>query len=123
MKFTKLVFKNILRNRLRTMLTILSLVVSLFLIVTLGTILTEFDRATEESNPLRLATRHAVSLGFAMPMAHLQRIRSIPGVKDAMEFNWFGGIYKDPKNFFANFAVDAKRLRDIYPELKMSDAE
>lgn len=123
MKFAKLVFKNILRNRLRTLLTILSLVVSLFLIVTLGTILTEFDRGTDESNPLRLDTRHAVSLGFVMPMAHLQRIRAVPGVKDAMEFNWFGGIYKDERNFFANFAVDAKRLRGIVPELKMSDPE
>src|ERR1044071_4476965 len=123
MKFAKLVFKNILRNRLRTLLTIMSLVVSLFLIVTLGTILTEFDRGTEESNPLRLDTRHNVSLGFVLPMAHLERIRAVPGVKNAMEFNWFGGIYKDEKNFFANFAVDAKRLRDIFTELKMSDAE
>jgi len=123
MKFAKLVFKNILRNRLRTLLTILSLVVSLFLIVTLGTILTEFERNTEESNPLRLDTRHNVSLGFPMPMAHLQRIRAVPGVKDAMELNWFGGIYKDERNFFANFAVDAKRLGGIFTELKMSAAE
>ena len=123
MKFAKLVFKNILRNRLRTLLTILSLVVSLFLIVTLGTILTEFERNTEESNPLRLMSRHAVSLGFVLPMAHLERIRAVPGVKNAMEFNWFGGIYIDEKNFFANFAVDAKRLREIFTELKMSDAE
>lgn len=123
MKFAKLVFKNILRNRLRTLLTVLSLVVSLFLIVTLGTILTEFERNTEESNPLRLMSRHAVSLGFVLPMAHLERIRAVPGVKDAMEFNWFGGIYKDERNFFANFAVDAKRLRAIFTELKMSDAE
>jgi len=123
MKFAKLVFKNILRNKLRTLLTVLSLVVSLFLIVTLGTILTEFERNTQESNPLRLMSRHAVSLGFVLPMAHVERIRAVPGVKNAMEFNWFGGIYKDERNFFANFAVDAKRLRDIYTELKMSDAE
>ena len=123
MKFAKLVFKNILRNKLRTLLTVSSLVVSLFLIVTLGTIVTEFNRNAEESNPLRLMTRHAVSLGFVLPMAHVERIRSVPGVKNAMPFNWFGGIYKDEKNFFANFAVDASRLRDIFTELKMSDAE
>ena len=123
MKYAKLVFKNILRNKLRTLLTISSLVVSLFLIVTLGTIVTEFDRGAEESNPLRLMSRHAVSLGFVMPMAHVDRIRSVPGVKNAMPFNWFGGIYKDEKNFFANFAVDASRMKDIMTELKMSDAE
>jgi putative ABC transport system permease protein len=123
MKFAKLVFKNILRNKRRTLLTISSLVVSLFLIITLATILTEFDRGTDESNPLRLMSRHAVSLGFTLPISDLQRIRAMPGVKDAMPFNWFGGIYKDEKNFFANFAVDASRLKDIMTELKMPDSE
>jgi putative ABC transport system permease protein len=123
MKFAKLVLKNILRNKRRTLLTISSLVVSLFLIITLATILTEFDRGTDEASPVRLFSRHAVSLGFVIPMAHLQRIKTVPGVKEAMVFNWFGGIYKDEKNFFANFAVDASKLREIMSELKMSDAE
>lgn len=123
MKFAKLVFKNILRNKLRTALTLSSLVVSLFLIVTLATVLTEFDRGTSEANPYRLVTRHAVSLTFALPIADVERIRAVPGVKDAMPFSWFGGIWKDERNFFANFAVDPKRLRTIISELKMSDAE
>jgi putative ABC transport system permease protein len=123
MKFSKLVLKNILRNKRRTLLTISSLVVSLFLIITLATILTEFTRGSEKSNPLRLVTRHAVSLGFVLPVAHQQRIATVPGVKAVMPFSWFGGIYKDEKNFFANFAVDAPKLRDVMTELKMSDAE
>jgi len=123
MKYAKLIFKNILRNPLRSLLTILSLVVSLFLIVTLATILTEFDRGTEEASPLRLVSRHAVSLGFVIPMAHLQKIKTVPGVKEAMPFSWFGGIYKDERNFFANFAVDARKLREVRPEIKMSDAD
>jgi len=123
MKFSKLVLKNILRNKRRTLLTISSLVVSLFLIITLATILTEFTRGSEKSNPLRLVTRHAVSLGFVLPVAHQQRIATVPGVKAVMPFSWFGGIYKDEKNFFANFAVDAAKLRDVMTELKMSDAD
>jgi putative ABC transport system permease protein len=123
MKFAKLVFKNILRNKLRTLLTISSIVVSLFLIITLATIVTEFDRGGEEASPVRLVTRHSVSLGFFLPIAHLQRIETVPGVKAAMPFSWFGGIYKDEKNFFANFAIDARKLREIMSELKMSDAE
>ena len=123
MKFAKFVLKNILRNKRRTVLTLSSLAVSLFLMITLATILTEFDKGTDDTNPLRLATRHSVSLAFPMPMAHLQRIRSVQGVKDAMPFNWFGGIYKDERNFFANFGVDATRMRTILPELKMSEAE
>lgn len=123
MKFAKLILKNVLRNKRRTLLTISSLVVSLFLIISLATILTEFERGSQEASPLRLMTRHSVSLGFLLPMADLQRIEAVPGVKKAMPFTWFGGIYKDEKNFFANFAVDAKKLREILTELKMSDSE
>jgi len=123
MKFAKLIFKNILRNKRRTLLTISSLVVSLFLIITLATVLTELERGTDQANPLRSVSRHAVSLAFPLPIAHLERIKSVPGVKDAMPFSWFGGIYKDERNFFANFAVDATKLRNIMSELKMSDAE
>jgi putative ABC transport system permease protein len=123
MKYAKLIFKNILRNKRRTLLTISSLVVSLFLIITLATILTEFERGTDESSPLRLVTRHNVSLTFPLPMAHLQKIKTVPGVKEAMPFSWFGGIWKDERNFFANFAVDASKLREVLPEVKMSDGE
>jgi len=123
MKYAKLIFKNILRNKRRTLLTISSFVVSLFLIISLATILTEFDRGTEEASPLRLVSRHAVSLGFVLPVGHLQKIKSVSGVKEAMPFSWFGGIYKDERNSFANFAVDARKLKEVIPELKMSDAE
>jgi len=123
MKFAKLIIKNILRNKRRTLLTISSLVVSLFLIISLATILTEFERGSSEASPLRLMTRHSVSLTFLLPISDLQRIKAVPGVKEAMPFTWFGGIYKDEKNFFANFAVDASKLREIYTELKMSDSE
>ncbi len=121
MKFAKLVVKNLLRNKRRTFLTISSLVVSLFLIISLATILTEFDRGAEEASPLRLWSRHAVSLGFVIPLAHMQRMKTVPGVKEVTPFNWFGGIYIDEKNFFANFAVDAGKLKTMLPEIKMPD--
>lgn len=123
MRFAKLILKNVLRNKRRSLLTVSSLIVSLFLIISLATILTEFERGSEEANPSRLMSRHSVSLTFLLPMANLQRILTVQGVKSAMPFTWFGGIYKDEKNFFANFAVDPKKLREIYPELKMSEAE
>ncbi|HEX6718925.1 MAG TPA: FtsX-like permease family protein [Pyrinomonadaceae bacterium] len=123
MKYAKLIFKNILRNKRRTLLTISSLVVSLFLIISLATILTEFERGGNEASPLRLVSRHAVSLANVIPMAHLQKMKTVPGVKEVMPFSWFGGIWKDERNFFANFAVDARKLREVVSELKMSDAD
>ncbi|HEY2931293.1 MAG TPA: FtsX-like permease family protein [Acidobacteriota bacterium] len=123
MKYAKLVIRNILRNRRRTVLTILSLAGSLFLIVTLATVLTEFTRGSDEANPLRLIARHGVSLAFQLPIAYRERIASVPGVQHVLPFHWFGGIYKEPKNFFANFTVDARLLRAHSPEMKMSDPQ
>jgi putative ABC transport system permease protein len=56
-------------------------------------------------------------------MAHMQKMKTVPGVKEVMPFSWFGGIYIDERNFFANFAVDARKLKDVVPEVKMSDAD
>jgi putative ABC transport system permease protein len=123
MKYAKLIFKNILRNKLRTLLTVSSVIVSLFLIVSLATVLTEFDRGSDEASPLRLVSRHAVSLAFVIPMAHEQKMKTVPGVKEVMPFSWFGGIYIDERNFFPNFACDARKLKDVVSELKMPDAD
>jgi putative ABC transport system permease protein len=121
MKFAHLILKNVLRNKLRSMLTIASLAGSLALIVLLATVLTELARGSETANPLRLISRHAVSLGFDMPIAYRDRIAALPGVKVALPYCWYGGIYKDESNFFANFAVDPKLLRDYQPETKMPE--
>jgi putative ABC transport system permease protein len=123
MKFGKLILRNILRNKRRSALTISSLAVSLFLIVTLGTVLTELARGSAEANPLRLVSRHAVSLMFDLPLAYQSKIAAVPGVKLVTPYSWYGGIYIEPKNFFANFAVDAAQLRAYQSEIRMSDTE
>jgi putative ABC transport system permease protein len=121
MKFGKLVLRNVLRNKLRTLLTISSIVISLFLIITLATVLAEVSRGSSDANPLRLVSRHSVSLGFLIPASHEQKIAQIPGVKAVMPYSWFGGIYITDSNFFANFAVDAAKLHTVMSELKMPD--
>lgn len=121
MKFGKLILRNVLRNKLRTLLTISSLVVSLFLIVTLSTVVHELTSGASYANPSRLVTRHSVSLTNLLPIAHQEKIARIPGVKAVMPFSWFGGTYKTDDNLFANFAVDAVKLRTVMAELKMPD--
>jgi putative ABC transport system permease protein len=118
MKFLPLILRNTFRNRRRTILTILSISMSLFLISTLRTILEAL-----ESPPLtvdsatRVLTRHQTSLANVMPIAYRDRIRQMPGVKEVSAYQWVGGIYKDPANFFAQFAVDADRFFDIYTDI------
>jgi putative ABC transport system permease protein len=62
----------------------------------------------------RLIVRHEVSLTINLPEAYWERIKGIPHVKGVSPSNWFGGVYQDPKNFFARFFVDAETFLPLY---------
>ena len=118
MRFVPFILRNTFRNLRRTILTILSIGMSLFLISTLKTVLDELESppSTPESAK-RVVTRHLTGLGAVMPIAHRDRIRQVPGVEEVVASQWFGGVYKDPANFFAQFAVDADKFAVVYPEV------
>jgi putative ABC transport system permease protein len=115
----RLLVKNLFKHPVRTTLTLGSLVVALFLITTLYSLLTTISAGVKNSRSDRIVTQSSVSLFVYMPEAYLPKIRSVDGVREAMAWNWFGGIYQDPKNFFAQFAVDHENLFKTYPEIKI----
>ncbi len=121
-RFLPLVLKNCWRNRRRTFLTIASISVSMCL---LGVMIAMYhalylsDATPEQA--LRIVTRNKISLTQQMPESYKNRIRQIPGVREVMVSQWFGGTYKDPKNFFARFAADSDKIFTVYQELKIPD--
>ena len=122
-KYLPLTFKNLLRNRRRSILTILSLTVSLFLVgVLLSIYAAFFQREVSEEQALRLVTRHRVSLTQALPEYYGSRIRQIDGVKEICPRSWFGGTYKDQKreNQFARFAVDPEAIFKVFSEYEVA---
>ncbi|HEY6214969.1 MAG TPA: ABC transporter permease [Vicinamibacterales bacterium] len=117
MKFIGLVLKSARRSKRRTALTMLSVAIAVFLFSALRAVLDGFDAVSAASSSTRIITINATSMIFNMPTGYLETIRNTPGVKDVTYANWFGGIYKDPKNFFGNFGVDAEAYFRIYPEI------
>lgn len=120
-----LILRNVFRNRRRTLLTLASTAVSLGLLALLMALYQAFFYA-EPVTPWEsrwLITRHRVSLTQPLPESHYQRIRAVPGVKALSGWTWFGGIYKEPKNFFGRFAVDADRIFDVRRDLTMPAAQ
>ncbi len=111
MSFLSLVFVNLGRNKLRTILTMLSVTVALFLFCTLGGVLDTLQSAIKVGSETRLITRNAISLVFPLPLAYRDRIAAVPGVEDVGYANWFGGQDpKDPHNFFQQLAVSDNYL-------------
>lgn len=112
----RLIVKNSLRHKLRTSLTILGLVVAIFAFGLLQTVIDAWYAGAEGASNTTLVTRNKTSLVFPLPLSYEARIRAVPGVTGVGYANWFQGTYKDPKNFFAQFAISGDSYLDIYPD-------
>ncbi|MQA39475.1 ABC transporter permease [Rugamonas aquatica] len=112
----RLIFKNTMRHKLRTSLTILGLVVAIFSFGLLQTVVDAWYAGAEGASNTTLVTRNKTSLVFPLPLSYQARIRAVPGVSGVGFANWFQGTYKDPKNFFAQFAISGETYLNIYPD-------
>lgn len=112
----RLIVKNTMRHKLRTSLTILGLVVAIFSFGLLQTVINAWYAGAEGASNTTLVTRNKTSLVFPLPLSYQARIRAVPGVTGVGYANWFQGVYKDPKNFFAQFAISGESYLDIYPD-------
>jgi len=123
MGFLGLVLVNLGRNKRRTILTTLSVMVGVFLFCTLGGVLDTLQESIKVGSMSRLVTRNKVSLIFPMPFAYRDRIAAVPGVQRVGISNWFGGQDpKDPRNFYAQFAVDAPYYAVYRPDVEIVEA-
>jgi putative ABC transport system permease protein len=123
MYYLKLIFKNVFRAKLRTALTVTGLVVAIVAFGLLQTVVDAWFAGANSASNARLVTRNAISLVFSMPTYYRDRMRSIEGVKTVSYSQWFGGIYKEPSNFFPQFAVDHNNYFDLYPEFLIKPEE
>jgi len=110
----KLLIKNAFRHKLRTFLTILSITIALVAFGILQTLIKSWYAGAETSSVYRLVARNAISLAFPLPLSYKDKITQIEGVSGVTYGNWFGGIYIEEKNFFANFAVEPKSYLTLY---------
>ena len=119
MKFVSLVWKNVWRRKMRTTFTLLSIFVAFLLFGILMTIRMAFSFGVELAGLDRLVLIHKVSLIMPLPVSYQSRLQSVPGVQRVTHQTWFGGVYQDPSNFFAQMAVDPEPFLAVYPEFKV----
>jgi putative ABC transport system permease protein len=116
MHILKILFRNSLRHKLRTCLTVVGICIAILAFGLLRTVITTWYMGVEASSASRLWTRNAISLIFPLPIAYKEKIRQIEGVKFVSHASWFGGIYIDEKHFFAQFAVEPETYMRAYSE-------
>jgi putative ABC transport system permease protein len=116
MKFLPLVWRNLMRRKVRTVFTALSILVAFVLFGGLMALRGAFSLGIDIAGADRLVMIHKVSFIQPLPFAYLARITATPGVSGVTHASWFGGIYQDTRNFFAQMAVDPETWFEMYPE-------
>ena len=118
MKYLHLIWASLFRSKTRTLLTLLSVVAAFLLFGMLDSVRVAFTSGNSVAGANRLVVSSRLSITQTLPYRLLAQIEAVPGVEKVAYANWFGGIYRDPKNFFPNFAIGPGYF-DVYPELKI----
>jgi putative ABC transport system permease protein len=121
MKFFHLIWSNLKRRKLRTLLTLFSIMIAFVLFGFLSAIKMALVGGVSLAGADRLVVRNKVSIIQLLPESYEGRMERIDGVANALHFTWFGGIYQDPKNFFAQMPTKPDELREMYPEWVFTD--
>jgi len=119
----KLLIRNAFRRKLRAFLTLCGMCVAILAFGLLRTVVDAWYAGVAGSSANRLVTRNAISITFPLPLSYGDKIKGIEGVKTVSHGSWFGGIYIEMKNFFANFAVEPHTFLELYPEYVLSEQE
>lgn len=115
MKYFSLIWAQLFRSKTRTLLTLFSVIVAFLLFGLLDSVRVAFTAGGSVEGVNRLVVASRLSITQSLPVRLESQIRSVPGVRDVTYAMWFGGIYKDPKDFFPNFSV-APNFFDVYSE-------
>jgi putative ABC transport system permease protein len=123
MKYLPLIWKSLWRRKIRTIFTLACIFIAFVLFGLLMTIRMAFTGGVALAGVDRLVLIHRVSLIMPLPISYDARLATVPGVSGVTHSSWFGGIYQDPQNFFAQMAIEPQSYFAIYPEFKLPAEE
>ena len=124
MKYAALVFKNLVRSKRRTFLTVLSIAVSLFIFSALVSVPTVADEILgNTASSTRIAMHNKAGLAYSIPIAYKQRVATLPHVEVVVPESWFGGVYHEVYDQFPNLAADPEEVDKMWPDWGISPEE
>ena len=119
---TGFVLANLFRKKIRTSLTLLSIITAFLLFGLLQSVNVLFNAGADFLGTARLITQARVSFTQSLPMRMRAEIEQVPGVEAVTQSQWFGGVWQGKDQLVA-LAVDPLRFHAVYPEWEMPEAQ
>lgn len=121
MSMLSLMWSNLFRHKVRTFLTLFSVLIAFLLFSLLRTVAGAFDAGVDLAGVDRLVSSPKYSIIDLLPITHVREIEAVDGVDAVTFMTWFGGIYQDPRNFFPKYPVRPREYFDMFPEYDISE--
>jgi putative ABC transport system permease protein len=122
-KYLRLLRANLFRKKIRTLLTVGSFAVAIFLFGLLAIVRLAFNQGVEVAGADRLIVTNRMSLIQPLPLSYDARLAGMAGVRRVTHASWFGGVYQDERNFFPQFVIDVETWRQVYSEYRIPDEQ
>ena len=122
-RWLPLVWANLKRRKLRFAFTFISIMLAFLMFGMLDALRTSLSQAINLAGADRLMLLSKVNVTVSLPRAYFEKVKATPGVRAAVPFTWFGGVYKDSKNQIQVQVTEADEIMAVYPELKLKPAE
>ena len=120
MKFLPLIWAGLWRKKIRTILTLLSIVVAFALFGLMEGVTAGLDDAIEGlTDESRLMVQSRVNIIEPLPIAQVPRIQNIDGVEDVAIYGYFGGYFQDERSQVNTGAVTIEKFFEMYPEFRV----
>jgi len=118
MKYLPFVLKNLGRNKLRSLLTASAIALAIALVCILRTMPAGMDAFLNSlASNTRISIHNEAGIVYSLPYSYLAKVRGVPGVVAAIDWNWFGGAIDPAKGVtFPNFAVDPVDFGKVYED-------
>jgi putative ABC transport system permease protein len=119
MKYLPLICAGLMRKKLRSLLTMLSIMIAFLLFGLLQGVNSAFSNSVEGAHLDRLVVQGKISLTEQLPLAYHDRIAHVPGVTGVTFATWFGGYYQDPKNNIFTYPVEVATYFKVFPDIEL----
>jgi putative ABC transport system permease protein len=124
MNSLKYIWRNVIRNKLRSSLTVLSVGFCLALLTVLyGYIATQDLWPSVAKKYNRIVVMNTQGFAGEVPIAYVDEVRDMDHVRDAVPYSWYGGNYQGEQVPFAQFGTDAQHAFNVWDEFKIDPAE